>query len=162
MIWDTSIWRLECSNRSKIPSAQKCYLCLRYVVSPMSPGRTPQVVGGREGIRTPDPLLAKQVLSQLSYTPIPYLNQFKTLSSSPHHRSLIPLPEVPGNGPFGGIFGRAARSFSIAKVAGRRTNATISAPVPRQVAPRILKPARHPPRPTLLPQCPARDEALLR
>ena len=27
------------------------------------------MVGGREGIRTPDPLLAKQVLSQLSYTP---------------------------------------------------------------------------------------------
>ena len=27
------------------------------------------VVGGREEIRTPDPLLAKQVLSQLSYTP---------------------------------------------------------------------------------------------
>src|ERR1700683_1833320 len=40
MIWDTSIWRLACSNRSKIPSAQKCYLCLRYVVSPMSHGRT--------------------------------------------------------------------------------------------------------------------------
>ena len=29
----------------------------------------PKEVGGREGIRTPDPLLAKQVLSQLSYTP---------------------------------------------------------------------------------------------
>ena len=28
------------------------------------------MVGGREGIRTPDPLLAKQVLSQLSYTPL--------------------------------------------------------------------------------------------
>ena len=27
------------------------------------------MVGGREGIRTPDPLLAKQVLSQLSYVP---------------------------------------------------------------------------------------------
>src|SRR5258708_37786135 len=27
------------------------------------------MVGGREGIRPPDPLLAKQVLSQLSYTP---------------------------------------------------------------------------------------------
>jgi hypothetical protein len=27
-------------------------------------------LGGREEIRTPDPLLAKQVLSQLSYTPI--------------------------------------------------------------------------------------------
>src|SRR6266581_7821563 len=40
MIWDTSIWRLGCSNRSKIRSAQKCYLCLRYVVSPMCPGRT--------------------------------------------------------------------------------------------------------------------------
>jgi len=28
MIWDTSIWRLGCSNHSKIRSAQKCYLCL--------------------------------------------------------------------------------------------------------------------------------------
>src|SRR5271166_4260888 len=28
-----------------------------------------QKFGGREEIRTPDPLLAKQVLSQLSYTP---------------------------------------------------------------------------------------------
>ena len=27
-------------------------------------------LGGDEGIRTPDPLLARQVLSQLSYTPI--------------------------------------------------------------------------------------------
>ena len=26
--------------------------------------------GGDEGTRTPDPLLAKQVLSQLSYTPM--------------------------------------------------------------------------------------------
>jgi len=32
MIWDTSICRRECLNRSKIPSAQKCYPCLRYVV----------------------------------------------------------------------------------------------------------------------------------
>ena len=30
-------------------------------------------VGGAEGIRTPDPLLAKQVLSQLSYSPTPFL-----------------------------------------------------------------------------------------
>ena len=29
--------------------------------------------GGDEGIRTPDPLLAGQVLSQLSYTPIYWL-----------------------------------------------------------------------------------------
>ena len=40
MIWATSIWKLGCSNHSRIPSAQNCYLCLRYVESPMSPGRT--------------------------------------------------------------------------------------------------------------------------
>ena len=33
-------------------------------------GPDPLSNGGREGIRTPDPLLAKQVLSQLSYTPV--------------------------------------------------------------------------------------------
>src|SRR6266567_961783 len=49
MIWDTSIWRLGCSNRSKIRSAQKCYLCLRYVVSPMCPGRTQIKVVGANG-----------------------------------------------------------------------------------------------------------------
>ena len=36
----------------------------------------PSENGGREGIRTPDPLLAKQVLSQLSYTPINCLPQY--------------------------------------------------------------------------------------
>ena len=34
------------------------------------PRRKYIVFGGDEGARTPDPLLAKQVLSQLSYTPI--------------------------------------------------------------------------------------------
>src|SRR6202043_2088882 len=38
-----------CSNRSKIHSVQKCYLCLRYVVSPMSPGRTLKKVVGAKG-----------------------------------------------------------------------------------------------------------------
>lgn len=28
------------------------------------------IIGGDEEIRTPDPLLARQVLSQLSYTPL--------------------------------------------------------------------------------------------
>jgi hypothetical protein len=32
MIWDTSIWRLAGWNRWNIPSAQKCYLCSRYVL----------------------------------------------------------------------------------------------------------------------------------
>ena len=31
---------------------------------------------GDEGIRTPDPLLARQVLSQLSYTPISFESFF--------------------------------------------------------------------------------------
>ena len=31
-----------------------------------------RLVGGDDGIRTHDPLLAGQVLSQLSYTPIPF------------------------------------------------------------------------------------------
>ena len=35
--------------------------------------QSPDLSGsGDEGIRTPDPLLARQVLSQLSYTPISY------------------------------------------------------------------------------------------
>jgi hypothetical protein len=40
LIWVTSIWRLECSNRLKIRLPQKCYPSLRCVVSPMCPGRT--------------------------------------------------------------------------------------------------------------------------
>ena len=40
MIWDTLIWRLECSNHSKTRSAQNCYLCSRYVLLPMCPGWT--------------------------------------------------------------------------------------------------------------------------
>jgi hypothetical protein len=48
-IWDTSIWKRECSNRTKISSAQKCYLCRRYVVLPMCPGRTQKEVVGAKG-----------------------------------------------------------------------------------------------------------------
>ena len=40
MIWGISILRLGFSSRWKIRSARKCYLCDRYVVLPMSPGRT--------------------------------------------------------------------------------------------------------------------------
>jgi hypothetical protein len=38
--------------------------------SPETPGTRPGVFTGGERIRTVDPLLAKQVLSQLSYTPV--------------------------------------------------------------------------------------------
>src|SRR5258708_34781626 len=49
MIWDTSIWRPGCSNHSKIPSAQKCYPCSRYILLPMSPGWTREEVVGAKG-----------------------------------------------------------------------------------------------------------------
>ena len=42
------------------------------------------VTGGDDGIRTHDPLLAGQVLSQLSYTPIPRALFFSRI---------IPVPE---------------------------------------------------------------------
>ena len=42
--------------------------------------------GGDEEVRTPDPLRARQVLSQLSYTPI-------------HGMASLPLSEVPFQGP---------------------------------------------------------------
>ena len=45
--------------------AYHVYLCSVFKVQ--SPGISP--VGGDKRIRTADPLLAKQVLSQLSYTP---------------------------------------------------------------------------------------------
>ena len=44
-----------CSNRSKIRSAQKCYPCLRYVVSPMCPGRTLCVWSGRADLNRGPP-----------------------------------------------------------------------------------------------------------
>jgi hypothetical protein len=32
MMWATSIWGRECSNHSKIRSAQSCYPCNRYIL----------------------------------------------------------------------------------------------------------------------------------
>src|ERR1700680_4950806 len=66
MIWATSIWKLECSNRSKIHSVQKCYLCLRYVVSPMCPGRT-FIHWCRRGESNPRPRDYETLALPLSY-----------------------------------------------------------------------------------------------
>ena len=49
--------RAPTSRTGGLPGKLRCYLV------------EVNMFGGREGIRTPDPLLAKQVLSQLSYTP---------------------------------------------------------------------------------------------
>ena len=53
------IWRLVCWNHWKIPSAQKCYLCSRYILLPMSPGWTKKDWSGREdlNLRAPGPEL---------------------------------------------------------------------------------------------------------
>jgi len=39
-----------CWNHWKIPSAQKCYLCSRYILLPMSPGWTKENWSGREDL----------------------------------------------------------------------------------------------------------------
>src|SRR5437899_7552765 len=46
----TSIWRKKLCSLSTTLLAQKCYLCSRYVLSPMSPGRTPRTVEPRVGV----------------------------------------------------------------------------------------------------------------
>jgi hypothetical protein len=66
MIWDTSIWRLGCSNRSKIPSAQKCYLCLRYVVKDLF-GLYNSEMARPEGFEPPTLCLEGRRSFQLSY-----------------------------------------------------------------------------------------------
>jgi len=63
MIWDTSIWRLGCSDRSKIPGP-KVLSSDRYVVSPMSPGRTIDNIGGASRDRTDDLIVANDVVCQ--------------------------------------------------------------------------------------------------
>ena len=52
------------SRLSGVRSNHLMYAAIRYVHLPVFP-----TYGGDEEDRTPDPLLAKQVLSQLSYTP---------------------------------------------------------------------------------------------
>ena len=43
---------------------------LRKQVAPLEAAQVIEKIGGRDRVRTCDPLLAKQVLSQLSYTPL--------------------------------------------------------------------------------------------
>ena len=62
--------------------------------------------GGREGIRTPDPLLAKQVLSQLSYTPtegVPFILKHLPRIQNPFLRIFIEtVPQLFQNSRFRG------------------------------------------------------------
>ncbi len=51
------------------PSVQKCYLCLRYVVSPMSPGRTLKRMVGASGFEPPTSWSRTRKRSNLSRCP---------------------------------------------------------------------------------------------
>ena len=46
-----------------------------------------KISGGDDGIRTHDPLLAGQVLSQLSYTPVAIPSFFRVLFTDPENRT---------------------------------------------------------------------------
>ncbi len=59
-----STGRLLCTSSVRIPSYNGLHK------SPFQAGTSQSPIGGDDGIRTHDPLLAGQVLSQLSYTPI--------------------------------------------------------------------------------------------
>jgi hypothetical protein len=55
----------------KVRSAQKCNPCLRYVLLPMCPGRTPVVGGGGGGIRTPETLSGLTVFKTAGFNRSP-------------------------------------------------------------------------------------------
>src|SRR6266702_1619835 len=70
MIWATSIWRLESWNRWKIPSTQKCYLCSRYILLPMSPGWTQKRLVGERGFEPATPWSRTKCSTRLSHSPM--------------------------------------------------------------------------------------------
>src|SRR3984893_12546504 len=49
----TSIWRKKLCSLSTTLLAQKCNLCLRYDLSPMSPGRTQKMLVDERGFEAP-------------------------------------------------------------------------------------------------------------
>ena len=53
------------------------------------PEWTPLKDGGGKGTRTPDPLLAKQMLSQLSYAPQTRTDDYTYRGLSPHDESVL-------------------------------------------------------------------------
>ena len=75
-------------------------------------------IGGREGIRTPDPLLAKQVLSQLSYTPTVEIPHSKISAELLHHHSSAVSRRRPIT--VSRLFGVFAE-FAWTRIAGRRS-----------------------------------------
>jgi hypothetical protein len=52
-IWVLSIWKRKLCSPSKTPSGQKCYLCLRNNLLPMSPVWTNEDMELAEGLEPP-------------------------------------------------------------------------------------------------------------
>ena len=75
--------------RSNHLSYEPLFRSLTFGVQPPPTAQVRSHFGGDEGNRTPDPLLAKQVLSQLSYTPA------SGFLPSGSHRSPLPGAPVP-------------------------------------------------------------------
>jgi hypothetical protein len=78
--WDTSILILGYSSRWKTRSAQECYLCSRYVVLPMSPGRTQEKVARPGGLELPTFWFVARRSIQLSYGRADTLFTFNSLA----------------------------------------------------------------------------------
>ena len=75
-----SLWRLICSSWAQVdsnhrPRAYQARALTSWAMSPQA-ASVVCIYDGDDGIRTHDPLLAGQVLSQLSYTPIGFSDLF--------------------------------------------------------------------------------------
>src|SRR5262249_14380287 len=82
MIWDTSIWKLGCSNHSKIRSAQKYYQCSRYKMSPMCPVWTLTRMARPGRFELPTLCLEGRCSIQLSYGRAAYCHCITELEAS--------------------------------------------------------------------------------
>ncbi len=80
MISDTSIWSRKPCNPSTTRSARGCHPCLRYVLLPMSPGRT-NIMSGGESV-SQSPLKEKAFSTFLDQNP-PFELRTKTGVSPP-------------------------------------------------------------------------------
>ena len=74
LIYIKSLWRLICSSWAQVdsnhrPRAYQARALTSWAMSPQA-ASVVYIYDGDDGIRTHDPLLAGQVLSQLSYTPM--------------------------------------------------------------------------------------------
>src|SRR6267143_3308540 len=122
MIWATSIWKLGCSNRSKIHSAQKCYLCLRYVVSPMSPGRTPVKWRRRRDSNPRDPFESNgfqdRRFQPLTHSSVSNSNVFCELATNLLHCAFELLHLVEGSEP---VLRQKGQGYTPLQTAATRT-----------------------------------------